>query len=283
MKTLKVIFVLISFLLVASNTSVSQTTNPWLLGGNNVTSSNNYFGTNNGYPVIIKTNGTEKMRIQTDGKIGIGITVPKQEIHLNGNILLQNVNNGIFFGGGGTNKWGNWGIEYWSGGLNFYTPFGSIGGLNNYRLFLKDNGCVGIGTNDFANGTDPNYFKLSVNGYVRAKEMYIYVDWPDFVFNNDYLLMPLDEVEKYISKYKHLPNIPTADEIKESGVSLGKTQSLLLQKIEELILYAIQQSKEMKLLKDENEKLLHRILYLEKENKNIDKRIKELEKKMNLN
>jgi len=74
--------------------------------------------------------------------------------------------------------------------------------------------------------------------------------WADFVFQKDYELAALEEVEKHIQEKGHLPNIPSAKEVIDNGLSLGESQKLLLQKIEELTLYVIEQNKEIKQLKE---------------------------------
>ena len=69
--------------------------------------------------------------------------------------------------------------------------------------------------------------------------------WADFVFENDYTLMPLQELNNYIIDNKHLPEIPTTKEVKENGISVGEMNAKLLQKIEELTLYTIDQQKQI--------------------------------------
>jgi hypothetical protein len=111
------------------------------------------------------------------------------------------------------------------------------------------NGNVGIGTSNPAN-------KLDVKGIIRATEVKIETGWADFVFNDDYHLKPLSEVNTFIQENKHLPDIPSAAEIKENeGVNLGEMQVKLLQKIEELTLYLIQQESTIQKLKNELEHL----------------------------
>lgn len=70
-------------------------------------------------------------------------------------------------------------------------------------------------------------------------------DWSDFVFYDDYNLMPLYEVEKFIKKHKHLPDVPSALEVSKTGIDVAKMDAVLLQKIEELTLYNIQLQKQM--------------------------------------
>lgn len=108
-------------------------------------------------------------------------------------------------------------------------------------------GNVGIGT------TEPGDNKLAVNGKIRAKEVVVETGWSDFVFEDNYILMTLENVESYIEENKHLPDIPSAKEIEENGISLGKSQALLLQKIEELTLHIIEQNKRIYKLEQEVE------------------------------
>ena len=74
-------------------------------------------------------------------------------------------------------------------------------------------------------------------------------DWQDAVFNSNYNLRSLEEVSSYIKENKHLPDIPSADEVVKNGIDLGEKNALLLKKIEELTLYMLQQQKEIDMLK----------------------------------
>ncbi|MDM8523858.1 hypothetical protein QUF80_10865 [Desulfococcaceae bacterium HSG8] len=97
---------------------------------------------------------------------------------------------------------------------------------------------------------------VAVNGTLKTQEIIVENDtWPDYVFKDDYRPVPLDELEQSIRKNGHLPDIPSAEEVKKNGVSLGEMQAKLLQKIEELTLHVIEQGKELKHLKGENEML----------------------------
>jgi len=110
-------------------------------------------------------------------------------------------------------------------------------------------GKVGIQT------TNPGNYELAVNGKIRAKEVRVEAAWSDFVFEKDYPLLPLKDVEVFIEKNKHLPDVPSEAEIQKNGVELGKVHSKLLQKIEELTLYLLQMDKEVKALQAENKAL----------------------------
>lgn len=111
-------------------------------------------------------------------------------------------------------------------------------------MTLATNGNVGIGT------TSPSY-KLDVAGTIRANEIIVNTTGADFVFANDYQLRPLSEVKAFIQENKHLPEIKSAQEMQENGVGINELQTQLLQKIEELTLYILQQEERIKALEAE--------------------------------
>jgi len=87
---------------------------------------------------------------------------------------------------------------------------------------------------------------LSVDGKITCREAVITQQtWADFVFDKNYQLIPLNDLEAFYKSNHHLPNIPSACEVEENGNDLGKTDALLLQKIEELTLYLVDQNKLM--------------------------------------
>jgi hypothetical protein len=115
----------------------------------------------------------------------------------------------------------------------------------NLRMVIMENGNIGIGTNNPTN-------KLSVNGDIRSREVVVETaNWPDYVFHRQYRLRPLQEVEYYIQQHGHLPNIPAAAEIETNGLKLGEVQKKMMEKIEELTLYIIQQQKQIEALKQQ--------------------------------
>jgi len=104
------------------------------------------------------------------------------------------------------------------------------------------NGSVGIGT------TAVNGAKLSVEGVIRARRVNVdaaSIVWSDFVFESNYNLMDLMDLESFIVKNKHLPDVPSASEVKEKGIDLAQMDAILLQKIEELTLYIIDLEKKI--------------------------------------
>ena len=120
------------------------------------------------------------------------------------------------------------------------------------RFFINNQGKVGIGTKTMGN------HKLAVEGSIGAREIKVEVNgWSDFVFYEDYNLPTLKEVENHIKEKGHLKDIPSAKEVEKNGFFLGEMDAKLLQKIEELTLYTIEQEKKIKALeveKVENEK-----------------------------
>ncbi|TKG87804.1 hypothetical protein EYV94_27920 [Puteibacter caeruleilacunae] len=115
-------------------------------------------------------------------------------------------------------------------------------GDNLYRTIGK----VGIGTRS------PEYL-LDVLGTMRAREIKVDLNGgADFVFEDDYDLKSLDEVDQFIKERKHLPGIPSAKQMEKDGVGLAEMNKLLLQKVEELTLHLIDQKKDIEALKKEN-------------------------------
>jgi hypothetical protein len=186
------------------------------------------------------------------GNVGIGTDAPTELLHIANTNPLGNARvkiQGGTYGNAstdfyqGTSLVAAIGYDYVVGGLAFYE--------NSANQMVIYHGRVGIGTTP----TTGDY-KLSVNGKVRAKEIIVEDNWSDYVFDNNYKLLELTEVENFIKQNKHLPGVPTAKEIESNGINLGKMQSKLLEKVEELTLYVIE-------MKKENENLKKRLLSIE--------------------
>jgi hypothetical protein len=113
----------------------------------------------------------------------------------------------------------------------------------------------------------PNAYKLAVGGGMIAESVKVKPqgEWPDYVFEKGYPMLSLPDLEKFILKNKHLPNVPSAAEVKKEGLDLGETSAKLLQKIEELTLYLIEKDKEIQKLSQKD-----------KEIKMLSERVKEL-------
>ena len=248
------LFVTVLFLLAV--VSLRAQSPSWNLTGNtfpSLTLEDYFIGSTNQYPLLFRTNNTTRMCISIAGNVGVGTTAPKQMLHVvDGNILISRTSNrapgsangSLFFGDTATttNPAGEWGIEYVNAdtaqsGLNFWKPWTTSHNSMNFCFFLKDNGNIGIGT------SNPQA-KLAVNGEILAKSVRVNTSgtyWPDYVFGDGYNLMSLKELELYVSDHKHLPGIPSAQEIEEQGdVDLGAMNTLLLEKVEELTRYVIE-------------------------------------------
>lgn len=111
-------------------------------------------------------------------------------------------------------------------------------------------GKVGMGTNNL--GAD---FRLYVKDGIRTERIRVDIastnGWADYVFDKDYKLMPLSDVEFFIKQNQHLPNIPSAKQVVEDGIDLGEMDALLLSKIEELTLHLIDANKRIESLEKE--------------------------------
>uniref|UniRef100_UPI00404AAF3F hypothetical protein n=1 Tax=Fulvivirga sp. TaxID=1931237 RepID=UPI00404AAF3F len=131
--------------------------------------------------------------------------------------------------------------------LSFYNSLGTVEKvkINTNGNSFFNGGNIGIGT------TTPNY-KLDVAGSIHASGSVV---WPDYVFEEEYSLQTLQEVENHILENGHLSNIPSAKEVAKEGVDLVAMDALLLQKIEELTLYVIDLNKQIQQLKAENTEL----------------------------
>jgi len=132
----------------------------------------------------------------------------------------------------------------------FYVAYGHEAPWNSSLGFhLLPNGNLGIGT------TTPRE-RLSVNGNIRAREVKVETaNWPDYVFEECYVLTPLSELETYIKTNKHLPGIPSAREAEADGIGLAEMNRKLLEKVEELTLHLIEREKDGKRKEERLERL----------------------------
>ncbi len=191
----------------------------------------------------------DKNDLVVKGKVGIGKTDPQSQLDVAGFIesdYLRVRSTSSSEGGeirlDGATDTNEWHLDNFSGNFRLHHS-------NQEYFRVSPTGNVGIGT------ADPGSYRLAVNGSVRAKEVVVETGWSDFVFEPDYDLPTLAEVEAHIAQKGHLQDIPSAAEVAEKGISLGAMDAKLLQKIEELMLYTLAQQKEIMSLKKENQQL----------------------------
>lgn len=219
-----------------------------------------YIANDYGAPIQFATDSTIKMTLSESGHLGIGTNQPEAGLHIKGTEWPQSF---LYLQ---SNQFHDAGIRFYEGTSAKWHIFNdasangmTISNLNgNIALFAKDaNGYVGIGTDN------PTHL-LSVNGEIRSKKVIVNTNWSDFVFEETYNLRPLYELDQFIKDNKHLPEIPSATEVEENGISLGDMDAKLLQKIEELTLYAIDQQKMIDMLVKQNDELMKRVKEIEK-------------------
>ena len=196
---------------------------------------------------------TTKFAVNSDGRVGIGGSA------------LANVGLHIQTGTDAAPASGGYLVTGLTSGENLSIDNNEIMARDNgviSTLFLQNNGgtlamCANAGNVTIGTTTVATGYKLSVNGKIIGTEVRVEAkaNWPDYVFNADHKLLPLEDLEASINANKHLPGIPSATEVKNGGIMLGEMQTKQMEKIEELTLYMIQLNKENKELKARLEKL----------------------------
>ncbi|MEO8150534.1 MAG: hypothetical protein ABI723_23080 [Bacteroidia bacterium] len=133
-------------------------------------------------------------------------------------------------------------------------------------LYLNNSGgnvnmCVASGSVNIGNSTGAAGYILSVDGKVIAEEVRVELsgNWPDYVFGKEHKLMSIDELEQHVNEYKHLPGIPSACEVEESGIMLGEMQTKTIEKVEENSLYIIQLNKKIEAQNSVIQKLMQEV------------------------
>jgi hypothetical protein len=193
--------------------------------------------------------GSAKFNIEgSTGNVGIGVNLPTNKLHVNGDIRLSGSSRKLVVGT--------------ESDVSDYLLLQDVGGGGPALQWVQDGspkftvegvtGNVGIGT------ATPGSFKLAVNGKIWTQEVNVQMTnpGPDYVFEKNYELLPLTELETYISQNKHLPEVPSAKEMEKDGLNLKEMNLILLKKVEELTLHLIEQKK----MNDDQQKIIVKIL-----------------------
>jgi hypothetical protein len=226
---------------------------------------------------------TSSIDIAASGNVGIGTATPDVDLHVEkteannyAEALIENEDSTGFArlmlqAGNGTASSDfvqmNWNSNRASG--RHYTA--GMLGTTSWKLYdvtsstdrieVTSGGNVGIGIAPTS--------KLHVAGDIRISGGSFIDDGttlnvPDYVFEDSYKLMSMDELSSFIKTNKHLPNVPSAKDIAAQGVNMSKFQMNLLEKVEELTLYTVSQHEQIGTLKAQNDKLMERLAALEK-------------------
>jgi hypothetical protein len=129
-------------------------------------------------------------------------------------------------------SWGNTGVGTYTPTTKFHVNGAQLIGNNSTRI---------------ATG-----YELSVRGEIMCENltMLAYPSWPDYVFEDNYALMPIADLEKSIRATRHLPNVPSAADIEKNGINMSRMSKVYMEKIEELTLYIIQLEKRLKAVEE---------------------------------
>lgn len=239
----------------------------------------------------------ERLSILENGNIGMGNTQPREKLDVSGNVLAGSTSSSeginafaIRYDDGSLSNWGSlrssastymsFGVKANGTGLGWLSSNGTqilaktAITLDNEGIsfLMKTPQQIALNSPVMMN----EVMKISLNGNallqgkLEAKEIKVTLTpTADFVFEENYDLPKLEEVAKHIKEKKHLPEIASASVMEKEGVNVGEFQIKLLQKIEELTLYVIEQNRQ---LKDQQEK----IQKLETENTDLGKAVLEI-------
>lgn len=221
------------------------------------------YNTNTSGSLVFNTRGNDRIFITPSGDIGIGISDPAGKFQIIGGTEASLATNGYFMLGaenGYNLVFDNNEMMARNNGAAAHLYLQNEGGnvfigdpadfTSSHRLGVNGNTVI---TGNLRVGTTvtPSGYKLAVDGKAICTELLVRLvpNWPDYVFNKNYKLRTIEEMEEFVRKNHHLPGIPSAKSIETNGLSVGEMQKLQMEKIEELALYIIELKKEIETLK----------------------------------
>lgn len=177
------------------------------------------------------------------GNYGAGFTFKFWDTRYSGQIFMPCLSRDteLYLRGRYNDQWGNWNRIWHSANVDEL----NVTALNLANYWQVNNGELNFSGNIGIGTTSPDY-TLDVEGTIRTRELKVDMEGADFVFEDDYNLRPLNEVEAFVKANKHLPEIAPAAEMQANGVNQSEINQKLLQKIEELTLYMIEMQKIIK-------------------------------------
>ena len=195
----------------------------------------------------MRRGSNRSLTVKAGGNVGIGTAAPGAKFHVLGNSNFEGSSKFRMRGAAIIieNTETNYQWEWYTGGAVSDTGLGLFDRTKaKYVIAFDSSQNVGIGT------VSPQS-KLDVRGTGHFFKVVVESSWCDYVFEDDYELMSIAELEKFVKINKHLPEIPSEVEVAENGIDVGEMNKLLLKKIEELSLYIIEQEKRLKALESE--------------------------------
>ena len=232
---------------------------PWLRCGNTV-SYEEYLGTNNARPLLIKTDAQLRMVVSASGRVGIGTSSPSEQFEVRhtdqfGGMCLTNGSSGnaqsvIRFYHGANQRWGLGNDMSTNGGQDFFLWDHQAGAI---RLLVNSQGRVGIGTEP---PTGTSAYRLFVEDGVVTRDVRVTqaANWPDYVLAPDHALMHLRELRAFLAQERHMPGMPSAAQLeKDGGYDVGDMQARLLKLVEEQALYILQLEARLTAVERKNE------------------------------
>jgi hypothetical protein len=246
-----------------TNTTGTPTSAPYIKGTNGYSSASSpdytWYGDQNVglfHPASLvlgfASGNNERMRIHSNGFVGIAATSPTERLQVNsGNILVKGTNNFAVNGDKAYLYMGD-NNHFISSEFGKGVSIGTQGFGNGFLHVLQANGGQVVIGNPSSFTNYPAGYKLIVDDGIITEKVRVAVygssSWADYVFAPDYRLRPLKEVEFYIKENKHLPEVPSASEVASNGIDIATMDATLLKKIEELTLYIIEQEKRIEVL-----------------------------------